>query len=89
MLNQFVLVGRLETINTEKNYIILKGTSSYKNSDGIYEEFTNKIMVFGELLKHANEYVKTNDIIGIKGSIQNNIIKADKITFLSSSKSRD
>ena len=89
MLNQFVLVGRLETINTEENYIILKGTSSYKNSDGIYEEFTNKIMVFGELLKHANEYVKTNDIIGIKGSIQNNIIKADKITFLSSSKSRD
>lgn len=85
-MNQLVLVGRLQEINKEGGYIILKQTTTYKNVDGVYEDYTNKILLFGEVLNNLVEYCKINDIIGVKGRIENNIIKGEKITFLSSKK---
>lgn len=88
-MNQLVLVGRLQEINQEGGYIVLKQTSNYKNTEGVYEEYTNKIMLFGEVLNNLVEYCKINDIVGVRGRIENNIIKGEKITFLTSSKRED
>lgn len=89
MLNQLCLVGRLQEINQEGGYIILKQTCSYKNTEGLYEEYTNKIMLFDNVLNNIVEYCKVNDIVGVRGRIENNIVKGEKITFLTSSKRED
>lgn len=83
-MNQLCLVGRLQEINQEGGYIVLKQTSNYKNTEGVYEEYTNKIMLFGEVLNNLVEYCKINDIVGVRGRIENNIIKGEKISFLTS-----
>lgn len=88
-MNQLVLVGRLEEINLEGGYIVLKQTSNYKNTEGVYEEYTNKIILFDNVLSNLVEYCKINDIVGVRGRIENNIIKGEKITFLTSSKRED
>lgn len=88
-MNQLVLVGRLQEINLEGGYIVLKQTSNYKNTEGVYEEYTNKIMLFDNVLSNLVEYCKINDIVGVRGRIENNIIKGEKITFLTSSKRED
>lgn len=85
-MNQLVLVGRLQEINLEGKYIVLKQTSNYKNTEGVYEEYTNKIMLFDNVLSNLVEYCKINDIVGVRGRIENNIIKGEKITFLTSKK---
>lgn len=51
-MNQLVLVGRLQEINKEGGYIILKQTSTYKNAEGVYEDYTNKVLLFGEVLNN-------------------------------------
>lgn len=86
MLNQLCLVGRLQEINQEGGYIVLKQTCSYKNADGVYEEYTNKIMLFDNVLNNIVEYCKINDIVGVRGRIENNIIKGEKISLLTSSR---
>ena len=85
-MNQLCLVGRLQEINQEGGYIVLKQTSNYKNTEGVYEEYTNKIMLFDNVLDNIVEYCKINDIVGVRGRIENNIIKGERISFLSSKK---
>ena len=88
-MNQLCLVGRLKEINQDGGYIVLKQTSNYKNTEGVYEEYTNKIMLFDNVLSNLVEYCKINDIVGVRGRIENNTIKGEKITFLTSSKRED
>ena len=81
MLNSVVLVGRLKEI--KENTIIIAVPRNYKNEEGEYE--TDFIEC--QISKHMNEKVenwcKVGDILGIKGRVEtDNIIKADKITFL-------
>ena len=83
-MNQLVLVGRLQYINQEGGYIVLKQTSNYKNTEGVYEEYINKIMLFDNVLNNIVEYCKINDIVGVRGRIENNIIKGERVTFLTS-----
>ena len=80
-MNQLVLVGRLQYINQEGGYIVLKQTSNYKNTEGVYEEYINKIMLFDNVLNNIVEYCKINDIVGVRGRIENNIIKGERVTF--------
>ena len=70
MLNQFVLVGRVNNINkiNDKECIItLKIPRPFKNKNGDYENDYVDVIVKGELAKTTMEHVVNNDIIGVKG----------------------
>ena len=80
MLNQVILVGRIEKI--ENNLIILKVFKHYKNDVGEYEP------MYIDVFLKEKIFSQVNDTIGVKGylDIINNelIVKAEKVTFLSS-----
>lgn len=99
MLNQIVLVGRLQKITRiqDDNVIItLSVPRSFKNEDGEYVNDYIDISIFGEVAKTTSEYCKKDDIIGVKGRIQSKEIEkyhtkmtimeiiGEKVTFLSS-----
>lgn len=92
MLNQIVLVGRLQEIKEEEKgvSITLIVPKSYKNEEGIYEEDYIPVRLFGNVAKNTIEWCNKGDLVGIKGRIQakdNDIeIVAEKLTFLSSKK---
>ena len=70
MLNQFVLVGRvnkINKINDEECTITLEIPRSFKNKNGDYENDYADVIVKGELAKTTMEHVVNNDIIGVKG----------------------
>ena len=105
MLNQIVLVGRLvkdteikELENGVKtSYITLAVPRSWKNDDGIYETDFIPVKLWNGVAENTVEYCRKGDLLGIKGKIQTkqeenkNIIEivAEKVTFLSSGKSKD
>lgn len=73
MLNQLVLLGRIDTIN-DNNIII-------SNDDILYTINFNG----NDIINNVKEYCKKGDLVGIKGKLaKDNVIVADKITFLSS-----
>lgn len=86
MLNQVILVGRV-THDIENNTLTLAVPRSYKNDNGEYETDFIPVYVSGTLLTQAQNYLKSGDIVGVKGRIQatNSIprIVAEKLTFLS------
>lgn len=92
MLNQVVLVGRLvndiEDKESENVVITLAVGRSLKNENGEYDTDFIKILVRGIIAKNTAEYCKKGDILGVKGRIQSDgkeqVIVAEKITFLSS-----
>ena len=91
MLNQVVLVGRIITI--ENNNVMINVPRNYKNEEGIYENDTIKINVIDNIFKNVKEYCMKGDLIGIRGRIESQentiIIKAEKITFLSTRKEKE
>lgn len=91
MLNQIVLVGKVKSI--EENQVVISVSRSFKNKDGVYESDIISITLTDVLYKQVEEYVTENDIIGIKGRVQNSdgeghSIVAEKVTFLSSGKEK-
>lgn len=73
MLNQLVLLGRIDTIN-DNNIII-------NNSDILYTITFNG----NDIINNVKEYCKHGDLVGVKAKLgKDNVIIADKITFLSS-----
>lgn len=92
MLNQFVLVGRVNNINKindKKCTITLEIPRPFKNKNGKYENDYVDVIVRGEVAKTTMEYVVNNDIIGVKGRFVKTTdmttleLNAEKITFLS------
>ena len=92
MLNQFILVGRVNNINkiNDKECIItLEIPRPFKNENGDYENDYVDVIVKGELAKTNMEYVVNNDLIGAKGRFVKTTdmttleLNAEKITFLS------
>ena len=90
MLNNVILVGRLtEDPDPTSNIITLAVNRSYKNEQGIYETDFIPVHLWSNNNTNAcKDYTKKGDMIGIKGHIQtdtlqNIIIIADRITFLS------
>ena len=92
MLNQIVLVGRISKISTnnEKTTVRVSIPRSFKNEKGIYENDIIPVQLEGQIAKSTIEYCRQGDIIGIKGRLQDDInrvvVKAEKVTFLSSRK---
>ena len=86
----------------KRSRITLAVPRSYKNADGVYETDFIDCVAFDSIAENTCEYCKKGDIIGVKGRIQTTIyedkegekkksteIIAEKITFLSSSKSKE
>ncbi len=87
MMNNFMIVGRIDSINKEddKSLLIINVPRSYKNENGEYESDTIKIQVYNNISDALNDYCKHGDVVGVKGRIQeNNILIAEKVSFLSS-----
>ena len=87
MLNQFIIVGKIDTVNKEddKSLLIINVPRSYKNENGEYESDTLKIQVYSNISDALNDYCKHGDVVGVKGRIQeDNILIAEKVSFLSS-----
>lgn len=96
MRNQFILIGRLREISElkegkNKKYITIKleVNREFKNAEGYYESDKIKITLRGNLATTLKEYCRVNDVIGIKGRLEetaqgNTILVGDKVTFLSS-----
>lgn len=96
MLNQVIIVGRLRKVvdlGENKGAIItIENSRPFKNADGIYESDFIDTIIFDGVKNSLMEYVKENDLIGIRGRIQTREIEgkkvieivSDKITFLSS-----
>ena len=74
---------------------------SYKNADGVYDTDFIDVVLFDNIAQNTSEYCKKGDIVGVKGRVQSRVIEnedskeyrkeiiAEKVTFLSSSKSKD
>lgn len=96
MLNQVIIIGRLRKVidlGVDKGALItIESPRPFKNADGIYESDFIDVRVFDGVKNSMIEYIKENDLIGIRGRVQvrevdgNKIIEivSDKITFTSS-----
>ena len=95
MLNQVVLVGRISDLQNdyengkEKRNVTLAIQRAFKNDEGIYEtDFINVALWENE--NNPLEFCKVGDVVGVKGYLitEHNelIVKATKVTYLSSSK---
>ena len=97
MLNQLILVGRMKEIKKNETEsgkkmitLTLAVPRNFKNMNGEYETDFIPCILWNDIARNAEEYLKTGDVIGIKGRIQmykNNIeVICEKLTFLSSKK---
>lgn len=92
MLNQFVLVGRVNNINkiSDKDYkVTLEIPRPFKNKNGEYENDYVDVIVKREVTKTTMECVVNNDIIGVKGRFVKTVdmttleLNVEKLYFLS------
>ena len=94
MLNQVVIVGRIEKIEEigEGIKLTLKVPRSYKNDNGDFETDYIPISVKKGMAENIKQYCAENDLVGIKGRIESNNngieLIAEKATFLSSSQNK-
>ena len=84
------------------SYITLAVPRNWKNADGIYETDFIPCILWNGVAKTACEYCHKGDLLGVKGRLQMRTIEkedekpkqnlevvAEKVTFLSSGKSKD
>lgn len=88
MLNQVVLVGKIDNIDFEKEQLILSVNKNYKNSDGVYESILVPCLIEGDLVNTTREYYNKDDLVGVKGSLDiiddKLYVLAKRITMLKS-----
>lgn len=100
MLNQVMIVGRMtneieikEKEGKEYTELVLAVPRSEKNDEGIYETDFIPSVLWSGIANNVKDYCKKGDIIGIRGRIEaiegKIVIKAEKVTFLSSKKSEE
>ena len=94
MLNQIILVGRVQDIKQEQKKVIatLSVPQSFKNISGEYEVNIIDVSIYGTIAETTQEYAKKGDLIGVKGRLQRlekdktlEVI-AERVTFLSTRK---
>lgn len=85
MLNQVVLVGRIDEI--KENDLLIAVPRTEKNEDGIYDTDYIQVIVGPNLMENINNYCTKGDLVGVKGKVRSMdsvmYIIAEKITFLS------
>lgn len=88
MLNQIILIGKVNSL--DDNMLEVK-VSRPKDSCIPADEFW--VILPDDMSNQMHKYTKEGDIIGIKGHLENwegkTIIKAEKITFLSTNQKED
>ena len=103
MVNQVILVGRLTSdikIVKDDNgakyaVITLAIPRSFKNVDGEYDTDFISAIVYDNIASNTAEYIAKGDIVGVKGrtakTSQDSELRiiAEKVTFLSKSKSEE
>ena len=100
MLNNFVIVGRITKIESEKiengankTIVLLAVPRSFKNAEGAYETDFIPCTLFGGVAENTKEYCKNGDLIATKGRIQtnNNTLEliAERVSFLATRKEED
>lgn len=94
MANMFCLVGRIEEIieNGEKLIVKVKVPRLYKNENGDYDNDIVPVTMIGGIVENVKEHCSKNDVIGIKGRIENNDVVemiVEKVTYLSSKKEEE
>jgi single-stranded DNA-binding protein len=89
MLNQIVIVGRLQNYDLVMNSATIAVPRQYKNENGEYDTDLIKVNMDKNMSKNMS-YLTIGDLIGIKGRIEVNgmtlEIKVDRVTFLSNNK---
>lgn len=87
MLNQVVLVGRIEAIDDENTSIVLRVPRNVKNDEGIYEDDYIGVELSDKLSKNSIKYLEAGTLVGVKGrvvGVNGKVsIAAEKISFLS------
>lgn len=96
MLNQTVIVGRLVgdiKVNTDdkSSIITLSISRSFKNSEGEYESDIVRVSLSKHISENIIEHCVQGDLLGVKGTLssidgKDLVVKAEKVTFLSSKK---
>ena len=85
MLNQTIVVGRINNYDEIGRVVTIAVSRTYKNMDGEYETDYIPIKLWGTMASQM-ELVKIGDIIGIKGRIERTGVElrivAEKVTFL-------
>ena len=87
MLNQVIIVGRVEEINRtfDEEMVITLKVPRQKREDG--DDFIPVYLKGKTLVENAGQYLERDNIVGIKGSIRTEglgiKIIAEKVTFLS------
>ena len=91
MVNSVMLVGRLVKLNNDIMTLLVN--RNFKNENGEYDSDEIKCVISGGLLDNVKEYVKNNDIVGVRGRLEIKedelIVIAEKISFLSSNKTNE
>ena len=84
--NVVLVIGRVNEIIDSGNYTLLKlRTKGADNND----DYVVKCLLTNNMSKMTSEYVKEDDLIGVKGHLQsddddNMFVFAEKVTFLPS-----
>lgn len=95
MINQLVIVGRVEKVTQKENKTILtlKVPRKHKNSDGEYEnDIIDCNLIYHQV---TSEYLKKSDIVVIRGYLsrpdnESEIeLIAEKVTFLDHRKNKE
>ena len=97
MNNNVVLIGRInndvEKVEMDDNTLyklILSISRNFKNKDGVYETDLIPIELMNNVGTAVFDYCKKNDLIAVRGRIENkdNALKiiAERISFLSTNK---
>lgn len=87
-MNYFMFCGRINEIKKEKENTIVKIKMQryFKNENGQYENDIIPVYLKGNIADATNQYCKIDDLISIKGNVQNDdgTIKfvAEKASFL-------
>ena len=96
MLNSVVLVGKIFDINEcEKNMtkVTIAVPRPYLNKDSVEEVDLIECTLYGNVAENTAEFCKKGDTIGVRGRIEKkfneNIVIAEKITFLSANKKEE
>ena len=88
MLNQVVLVGRLEKTEPRNDgaTLTIKIPRYFKNENGEYENDIIDVKLTDSIAENTLKYCTVGDLIGVKGRVVGQgvmEIHAEKITFLS------
>ena len=88
MLNQVVVVGRINSMESGK--LVIAVPRSFKNENGEYDTDYIEARLSSAIENNVSTYCEVGDLVGIKGRLESDanrmFVIAEKVTFLSTKK---